>query len=72
MLDAVGYAAEHGALCRYPGGFWQAPGGYQRWAKHFGTPTVEALVTRGLAEYTEWRDGRNGRFPVRCELAPND
>jgi hypothetical protein len=72
MLDAVRYATEHKALCRYPGGFWQAPGGYQVWAQHFGTATVEALVKRGVAAYTEWRDGRNGRFPVRCELvAPN-
>jgi len=49
---------------RYPGGFWQcgATGGVS-----FGTSTVEALVTRGLAVYTEWKQGRS-RFPIRAVL----
>lgn len=71
MQGAKDYAKEHGALCRYPGGYWQKPGIFDRWASHYSTPTVEALVKRGVAEYTEWRDGKNGRFPVRCELVPN-
>ena len=51
---------------RYPGGFWRcgSTGGLT-----FGTSTVEALVGRGIAEYTEWRDGRKGRFPIRARLA---
>lgn len=49
---------------RYPGGFWRcgATGGLT-----FGTSTVEALVARGIAEYTEWREGRQ-RFPIRAAL----
>jgi hypothetical protein len=50
---------------RYPGGFWQCgPTG----GDSFGTSTVEALVTRGLAVYSEWQNGRRGRFPIRAIL----
>lgn len=57
--------ANDGSIDRHPGGFWRsAPtGGY--W---FGTSTVEALVARGVAEYTLWQDGRSGRFPIRAVL----
>jgi hypothetical protein len=67
MLEAVRLARDHGdKLKRFPGGFWTAP----QWgiARTFGTPTIEALVKRGYAEYTEWVDGRSGRFPVEITL----
>jgi hypothetical protein len=67
MLAAFEHAKAHGgAIVRYPGGFWYAAdriGG-----KSFGTPTVEGLVSRGAATYTEWQEGRNGRFPIRATL----
>lgn len=70
MQAAVAYAKQHGALCRYPGGYWQKSGVFDRWSTYFSTPTVEGIVKRGMAEYTEWRDGKNGKVPVRCELTP--
>lgn len=53
---------------RFPGGFWRCEpnGGYS-----FGTSTVEALITRGIAEYSEWKDGRSGRFPIKATLRPS-
>lgn len=72
MQSALNYAAAHGgALVRLPGGFWCEPSATQ-WSHgiaSFGTKTVEGLVTRGSMTYTEWRDGRNGRFPVRAAIA---
>jgi hypothetical protein len=71
MRQAADFAAAHGGvLVRLPGGFWQRETSLQ-WdaqGQSFGTKTVEALVRRGVADYTEWRDGRNGRFPVRMTL----
>lgn len=58
----------HGTLTRYPGGYWRAKATDSRWAPWFNTSTVEGLVRRGLAEYTQWREGRNGRFPVEMTL----
>jgi hypothetical protein len=71
MKAARDYAQQHGALCRYPGGFWSKPGGRDEGGMWFSTPTVQALVKRGVAAYTEWVDGRSGRFPVRAELMSN-
>jgi len=71
MRKAVALAVAHdGVLIRQPGGFWVgqshadalAGGGSQ--TPYFATGTVEALVTRKAAEYTEWKEGRSGRFPV--------
>jgi hypothetical protein len=69
MQAAVNHAQKHGgALVRWPGGFWyavdQQGSGYS-----FGTPTVQALVSRGVAEYTEWQEGRNGKFPIRADVS---
>jgi hypothetical protein len=52
-----------GKIVRKPGGVWVTDGSY--WHK---TVTVEALVTRGAAEYTEWKEGKNGRFPIEATL----
>ena len=42
----------------------------------FGASTVDALVSRGLMSYTEWRDSRKGRFPIpllfRSHLYPQN
>lgn len=72
MREALDYASKHGGqLERFPGGYWCEPGRTQ-WDVNphvsFSTSTVNALVSRGLAEYTEWKDGRNGRFPIRMTV----
>lgn len=67
MQRAIGFAAAHGGtLHRQPGGFWSPRAGTD--LGYYGTSTIEALVKRGLAEYTVWREGRNGRFPVEMRL----
>lgn len=74
MLAAVEFAQRHGgSLARFPGGFWRQADA-DPWdvrGSSFGSSTVHALVTRGVADYTEWKDGRNGRFPVRMTLRPS-
>lgn len=73
MADAWRLGRENGnELVRYPGGFWykaDQPWSEYRW-KSFGATTVEGLVRRGAAEYSEWRtDGRSGhKFPVRVTM----
>ncbi len=71
MCEARDFAAANGGeLIRLPGGFWCKPGASQ-WAPgsvYFATPTVMALVRRGVAEYTEWQQGRSGKFPIRATL----
>lgn len=72
MEAAVMYAAENGGtLVRYPGGFWAREGWIPNESPWFGTKTVQGLVTRGVAEYTEHRDGRNGSFPVKVKVSSN-
>lgn len=55
-----------------PGGYWAGrdygPGN----RSSFGTTTVEALIARGVIEYTDWREGRNGKFPVAAVLVERD
>ena len=65
MQQALSYAIKNGgSLRRYQGGYWAM----EHWRSHewpwFGTSTVEALVSRGVMSYSEWMEGRNGRFPV--------
>ncbi len=69
-------AAGSGKLVRSPGGFWAAAdagkdrnGVPKPW---FGTTTVEALVKRGAAEYTQWKDRNwDGKpFPVEVTVKP--
>lgn len=72
MRAALEFAKKHGGeLIRSGGGYWGAlperKMGIQSIVT-YGTPTVQALVSRGLAEYTEWKDGRNGRFPIRMSV----
>lgn len=73
MQQAAAYARQHGgSLERFPGGYWCEPGRSQwdayRVTSTFSTKTIEALVARGVAEYTQWKDGRNGRFPIKVTL----
>jgi hypothetical protein len=53
-----------GKVKRFPGGFWGS-GKNGGW---FGTSTVQALVFRGMAEYSDWKVGRGGRFPIEAKL----
>lgn len=73
MVACLDDATEAGGeLVRYQGGFWaprNAPrngnGIPQPW---HGSTTVQALVTRERADYSEWKDGRGGRFPVAMKV----
>ena len=67
-----------GKIVRQQGGYWTLPGAvrsavigheFDWW---LGTPTVEGLIRRGELEYTEWRDGKSGRFPIAAERKAAD
>lgn len=69
MAIALAETIEHGGcLVRHIGGYWTYPGctrdrgGYLEW--HIGASTVDALVSRGELEYSEWKNSRNRRFPI--------
>jgi len=69
MAIALAEASENaGQLIRYHGGLWAKRNAerdhYGNPIDHCGTSTIEALVKRGEMVYTEWKEGRNGRFPV--------
>ena len=66
MQQCVNSMRTHGgSIERHPGGYWRCEptGGFS-----FGTSTVQGLVGRGVAAYTQWQEGRNGRFPIRATL----
>jgi hypothetical protein len=69
MRNAIDYANEHGGrLIRYPGGFW-CKDGLMEWQRPwFGATTIEALVKRGVAEYTKWFEGSRARFPIEVTM----
>jgi hypothetical protein len=75
MRHAITFAQQHGGkLVRHPGGFWSCA----EWVRYasggshesFSTGTADAIVTRGAGHYSEWKDGRNGRFPIAVTLGP--
>jgi hypothetical protein len=70
MRALVEYMKQHGnEIHRHPGGFW-AHKGWSQWTtggNWFGSSSVQALVTRKVAEYTEWQEGKR-RFPVAAKL----
>lgn len=69
MRDAVEWARDHGGkLHRHPGGFWGGEKFTQHHGEWFGTPTIQGLATRGVVEYTAWKEGANGRFPIEASL----
>lgn len=55
-----------GFTVRTAGGFWW-PG--ENMARSHSSVTVQALVDRGILVYTEWKEGKNYRFPVRADVA---
>ncbi|HUP06833.1 MAG TPA: hypothetical protein VMU47_06770 [Caldimonas sp.] len=58
-----------GSLYRYPGGMWATERGKNWGGDAFGTPTVKALIARGICSWSDWKVGPLGRFPVRATLA---
>lgn len=70
MREAVSNAQLHGnKLTRFPGGFWAHPEWKFREYPWFSAPTIQALVSRGVAEYTAWRDRKGGgRFPIEVTV----
>lgn len=76
MIDALDTLRERRSLIRYAGGYW-APknASLDRDGRpifgHFGTRTIDALIDRGLARVTNWRDGEPSddanNYPVRVE-----
>jgi hypothetical protein len=73
MQEAMLYAMVNGGkLCRYRGGFWAMENWREGQHPWFGTSTVKALVSRGLMSYTEWQEGRNGRFPIAAVISVSE
>jgi hypothetical protein len=69
MLEAVDHMKRHNnTMVRFPGGYWAAIGWYAWHGPCWGTPTIEALVRRGIAEYTAWKEVRGGKFPIKAKL----
>lgn len=70
MQTCVNFMLMHEfSIHRHPGGFWWERDPASNYRRGFGTATVQALVSRGVAEYTEWKDGRrHGRFPITAKL----
>lgn len=68
MENAIEVAKNNnGVLLRYPGGFWEGPilDKSKGWVR---AATVQALVDRALAEYTEHKGNNAGVFPVKMKL----
>ena len=72
MVACIDFAREHGGLIRMQGGYWTKRGagwsGASPDAEWFGTNTVQACVSRGELTYSEYRDGRSGRFPIAAVI----
>ena len=69
MVDAYDFAkANGGHLIRHAGGFWGSEHG--RASRTFGTTTAQALVRRGVADYTEWKESWGRKFPIRLTIKP--
>lgn len=73
MNECLAFANKHNdELVRYPGGYWaerNAEIGHDKApVYYFGTGTVQALVNRGAAQYTEHKKGRMGEFPVAIKV----
>jgi hypothetical protein len=74
MEQAITVALRHrGKLERLPGGYWTYPGcGRSRGAGapdwYVGATTIDACVDRGRMKFTEWKEGRDTRFPIAVEV----
>lgn len=81
MLSLLAFMREqHGEIHRHPGGFWTT----ETWSGRpsYGTASIESLVDRGLAEYTQYKAHREiihvdprqapgagrGDFPITARL----
>lgn len=66
--------AAGGELVRFQGGFWAARNGPRDYLgiprPYHGASTIKALIERGAAEYTEWKEGRDFRFPIAVRITP--
>ncbi len=76
MAICLAMAHDHGGkLTRYVGGYWSWKGVARNQngnpIEYAGTSTVEALVSRKRLTYSDWKDGRNGRFPIAVEIVPD-
>lgn len=75
MATALAMAHQHGRIVRYVGGYWapdKAPRDHRgNPVDNVGTSTIESLVLRGRLIYSEWKEGRNGRFPIAAILNPD-
>ncbi|MCG7877211.1 MAG: hypothetical protein N0C90_12885 [Candidatus Thiodiazotropha endolucinida] len=79
MQQAVDFARAHdNKLTRHPGGIWSGKEhpdlvGIDCYSLddtylRFRTTTIQGLVSRGAAEYSDWKEGPSGRFPVEVTL----
>jgi hypothetical protein len=69
MCEAYDYAqANGGKLTRYAGGFWCGRSGREGYS--FGTSTVEALVKRKVAHYTQFKESHGRSFPIEMTTLP--
>ena len=70
MIEVIEHMKRHNnKIVRYPGGYWASEDWHMWQGPCFGTPTVEAIIRRGYAKYTVWREGKSGnKFPIEAEL----
>ena len=74
MAVALSMAHEAGGkLVRYVGGYWAPENSPLRShdghpVDYVGTSTIEALVKRGELTYSDWKEGRGGKFPIAVVL----
>lgn len=71
MEKLIAFMREHGGKIHcHPGGFWSRVD-WKYDGPHFGTPSVAALVRRGLATYTAEKERTFGQsFPIEATLLP--
>lgn len=77
MAAALAMAHDHGGeLTRYVGGYWSwrsCPRDHNGHpVDYFGASTIEGLVARKRLEYSEWKDGRNSRFPIAAKIVETE
>lgn len=77
MAIALAEAIDHGGVLeRRAGGFWTFPGAQSTARNSFewwvGASTIQALVTRGELQYTQWKEGRGGRFPIQAKVTARE
>lgn len=66
VIDII---TEHGSICRYPGGYWNAPEMDNYKDGYEGTKAVNACLRKGLIKVVEEKEYRNGKYAVKCALA---